>query len=106
MWKDAFLLPIALMYASKLAGQASDRWNGSILPMPSIGKTPVQNECIVMTAKLPGCHVRKRAFLWMRGRQWGAGGGSWWRGVRSLPDAGAPGRQPPPANGGGRTGKL
>src|SRR5579884_1391654 len=51
------LLPVPLICAGYLAGQASDRWNRSILPMQSIGKTPVNLDCLVCLAKLPGCHV-------------------------------------------------
>lgn len=91
MWKGDLRLPPLMICAGYLAGQASDRWNRSILPMQGIGKTPVNIHCIVMLGKLPGCHVRETC---VSGASWKPVG-CWWRRARSRRLAcGAAGQTP------------
>ena len=95
MWKGDLPVPVRMICAGYLAGQASDRWNRSILPMQGIGKTPVNLDCLVCLAKLPGCHVRETcvsagswravACRWRQGMAGCAIPSAWSRNCRANP---------------------
>jgi len=95
MWQVALPLPVPLICAGYLAGQAADRWNRSILPMQSIGKKPVNLDCLVCLAKLPGCHVGETcvsagswkavACRWQQGMAGCAIPSAWSRSCRANP---------------------